>query len=107
MLKVKKATYVGGYKLKVLFSNRKTKMVDFEEWIFEEDSFYLKPLRDVEFFKKFKLDQYTIVWPNGADFSPDMLYAAGREVRPLKVRKKRSASPKQRSLKTRRAVKTL
>ena len=84
MLKVKKAEYLSSYKIKILFSDRKTKIVDFEDWIFEnEHDFYLKPLRNIEYFKKFDLDEsgYSICWPNGADFSPDVLYKKGRLLR--------------------------
>jgi hypothetical protein len=75
MLRVKKVTYVSEYKLKILFSNGKQKIIDFEEWL-SEPNVYLKPLRDLEFFKKVHLDdcKYSICWPNGADFSPDVLY---------------------------------
>lgn len=88
MLRVKKIRYLVDYKLKITFSNLKTKVIDFEKWVFE-DNFYFKPLRDLDFFKQVQLDEYgySISWPNGADFSPDVLYEAGREIR----RKRRSS----------------
>jgi hypothetical protein len=100
MLKVKKATYFSHYKIKILFSDGKVKIVDFEQWIFEnENDFYLKPLRDVEYFKKFDLDEsgYTICWPNSAEFSPDTLYKKGRPIK--KARKTLVRKPKKKSLK--------
>jgi hypothetical protein len=35
-----------------------------------------EPLRDVKTFKRFRLDPelHTLVWPNGADFSPEFLH---------------------------------
>lgn len=34
-----------------------------------------EPLRDVEQFRRFRLDHdlHTLVWPNGADFAPEFL----------------------------------
>jgi hypothetical protein len=82
MLRVKKVEYLDEYKLNILFSNGRSKVVDFENWIAEENV-YLKPLRKIEYFKKVRIDDfnYSICWPNGADFSPDTLFEAGREVK--------------------------
>lgn len=78
MLRVKQVNYLREYKLKILFSDGKIKIVDFQNWI-NEGGFYFLPLRDVEFFKKVKMDEsnYSICWPNDADVSPDVLYEMG------------------------------
>jgi hypothetical protein len=46
----------------------------------ELDGEVFEPLRDVEYFKTFKLhpELRTVVWPNGADFAPEFLRSAVR-----------------------------
>ena len=80
LMKIKNVNYIEDYKLELLFNNKKKKVVDFKKWI-EKGGFYISPLKDKEYFRKVKLDQfgYGICWPNGADFSPDVLYENGIE----------------------------
>lgn len=74
-MRVKQIEYLENYKLKILFSDNKTKIVDIEPIILESKSVYFIPLKDIEYFKKVKLDddQYpaSICWPNDADICPD------------------------------------
>lgn len=39
-------------------------------------------MRDIEYFKKVEMGKsnYSICWPNRADFSPDALYEVGKDV---------------------------
>lgn len=34
-----------------------------------------EPLRDVEYFRRFILDGWTVSWPSGADIAPETLHA--------------------------------
>jgi hypothetical protein len=83
-MRVKKVEYVEGYKLKLLFSDNTTKIVDIEP-IIKKSKGLFHPLRDIEYFKKVSLDdlQYplSICWPNGADICPDVLYEIGKEIK--------------------------
>lgn len=89
-MRIKKVEYVNGYKLKLLFSDKKIKIVDIEPIINNSKGLF-HPLKDVEYFKKVFLDdsQYplSICWPNGEDLCPDVLYAMGTDVKgtPKKV----------------------
>lgn len=107
MLRVKQVEYVRDYQIKLLFNNGKIRLVDFKEWIFEGGKL-LKPLSNIDFFKKVSLDEcnYSICWPNGADFSPDTLYEAGKEL-PNKRRAVRSKGPKRKNIVRSRAKKHL
>ncbi len=83
-MRVKKVDYLEDYKLKILFGDNKTKIVDMKTLITESKSIYFIPLKDIEYFKKVKLDdeQYplSICWPNDADVCPDVLYEMGQDV---------------------------
>lgn len=77
---VKKMKYLENYRLSLTFDDKKTKIVDLESYL---DRGVFLPLRDLNYFKKVQLNKEagTIVWPNEADFCPDVLYEIGREVK--------------------------
>ena len=56
----------------ILFNNT-LKTINFSPILYGE---MYGPLKDPEYFKRVALDQevHTIVWPNGADFDPSLLY---------------------------------
>lgn len=85
---VKKAEYVKDYKIKLLFSDGISKVVDFKPF-FATKRKLLIPLLELDYFKGFYVDEITICWPNGLDFSPDVLYETGETV---KERKKQATT---------------
>ncbi|MCB4791837.1 MAG: DUF2442 domain-containing protein [Elusimicrobia bacterium] len=74
---IKDFDYLEDYKLKIVFGNRKTKVVDLKNHL---EGKVFKPLKNISYFRKVRLnkDIDTIVWPNNADFSPDFLYEIGK-----------------------------
>lgn len=82
-MRVKKVEYVNDYKLKLLFSDKKTKIVDIAP-IIKKSKGLFHPLKDIEYFKRVALDDseypVSICWPNGADICPDYLYELGEDV---------------------------
>jgi len=72
ILHVVRAEYVSGHRVHLWFNDETDGVVDLggllEGPIFE-------PLRDVNFFKRFRLDGHTLAWENGADFAPEYLHA--------------------------------
>ncbi len=61
------------YVLDVKFDDGSCRRVDVEPLLFGEA---FEPLRDPRFFRKVSVDPElgTIIWPNGADISPEYLY---------------------------------
>lgn len=92
-MRVKKVEYFSDYKLKILFSDKKTKIVDIQPIINKSKGLF-HPLKDIEYFKRVSLDDseypMSICWPNGADICPDYLYELGEDVQePQKTSKPR------------------
>jgi len=68
---ITEANYIGDYKVRLKFNNDVQGIVDFESHL---NLPIFLPLKDIIYFKKFKLNSWTIEWENGADFSPEFLY---------------------------------
>ena len=68
---ITQAKYKEGFKIYLKFNNGMDGLVDLEE---ELNGRIYEPLRDPHFFQKFQLNQWTLEWPNGADFAPEFLY---------------------------------
>ena len=79
-LHVTRVRYIDGYRLEVAFNDGMVKEVDLKDELYGE---VFEPLKDAETFKQVAVDveTNTIAWPNGADFAPEFLYEAGKEVR--------------------------
>jgi hypothetical protein len=70
------ARVVDGYRVELTFSDGVRGVVDLADRIVSRGGVFA-PLEDPEFFRRVAVDNElgTIVWPNGADFCPDMLYS--------------------------------
>jgi hypothetical protein len=68
--------YLGGHRLRLRFEDGLTGDVDVAKMIDFKGVF--APLRDETEFARARVDPEsgTVVWPNGADLDPDVLYAA-------------------------------
>ena len=91
LYRVKKVEHLSGYRLKLEFNNGRVKVVDLEKMLKGEKNMFLQ-LLDLEYFKKVECDGYSICWPNGIDFCPDLLYKYGEDTSLLKKKRKRPVS---------------
>ena len=71
---VEEARHTRDYRVWVKFDDGTEGEIDLEKELWGE---VFEPLRDVNFFRQLRVDPelHTIVWPNGADFSPEFLYS--------------------------------
>jgi Protein of unknown function (DUF2442) len=74
--RVNNVKYVKDYELEVGFTDGIVATLDFRDRVAGRGGVF-KPLQSIEFFKQVGVDKEagTLVWPNGVDFCPDVLYA--------------------------------
>ncbi len=80
MRHVRTVRYLDDYRVEVGFDNGVFKIVDLASYLQGE---VFEPLKDKTYFATVAVhpEIETIVWENGADFSPDFLYEIGKEIR--------------------------
>ncbi|OQX75724.1 MAG: hypothetical protein B6D61_09890 [Bacteroidetes bacterium 4484_249] len=71
---ITKAEFIEDYTVKLSFNDGMVMLVNLKNSIFNDHRKIFEPLKDVQYFKKFTLDTWTLVWPNGVDFAPEYLY---------------------------------
>lgn len=74
MITITDAKYKSNYTIELTFSNGETGSVDLEDTIKNDYRQIFQPLRNIDFFKSFKLELDTVVWENEADFAPEFLF---------------------------------
>ena len=86
IITVKKAKYLGDYRLHLVFNTGESGDVDLRDLIFKYEA--AETLRDIENFQAFTLDEWaTLTWHCGFDVSPETLYerATGKQIAWLDV----------------------
>ena len=74
MVRIQSVEPLSGFHVRLGFTNGTSKEVDLEQYLHGP---VFEPIRnDLNFFRRVSVDQRagTIVWPNGADIDPDVLY---------------------------------
>lgn len=72
-LEIIKAIYLNEFKIDITFNNGVNKTVDFYDFLFNHDYPVFIPLRDVNRFKKFKVND-TIIWEGDVDLAPERIF---------------------------------
>ena len=73
-LKVTSAEYVHDYVLKLTFNDGAVKLVDFTPLM---QKGICRKLQDLDYFRNFTLDPFTVDWNNEIGFAPESLYERG------------------------------
>jgi len=73
MVRIKRAKYLCDFVVEFTFSDGSTREIDLERYLWGP---VFELVRQPDYFRRFKVDRLsgTIVWPNGADIDPDVLY---------------------------------
>ena len=74
MIAISKAKQVDDYQIELVFNNKKKGVVDLKNTIFTDHRDIFKELKDLNKFKKFKIEFDTLSWENGLDLAPEFLY---------------------------------
>jgi hypothetical protein len=83
--RIKSFEIVGPYTLAIRYDDGFTNTIDFEPVLLGP---LYGPLHDLELFNSVSLDPevHTLVWPNGADFDPEILHNWDRYSKDLEAR---------------------
>ena len=75
--RITRATAVGGFRVALEFADGARGVVDLASWIGGLDGVFA-PLQEPAYFARVAVDAEagTVVWPNGVDLDPGMLYEA-------------------------------
>jgi hypothetical protein len=74
--RVKRVRHICDYRLELTFTDGATAELDFRQRVVGRGGVF-RQLEDIEFYKQVQVDPEAgkIVWPNGVDFCPDVLYS--------------------------------
>ena len=73
--RLKFASHLGGYRVRLEFTDGVAGEIDLEDQLWGE---VFEPLRDPAYFRRFEVhpELSTLTWSNGADLAPEYLYRA-------------------------------
>jgi len=74
--RVEQVRYLGDYRLELTFTDGARGELDFKDRVVGRGGVF-RPLEDTGFFSRVRVDPEagTVVWPDGVDLCPDVLYS--------------------------------
>jgi hypothetical protein len=69
-LHVENARHIENYRVRLEFNDDTHGIVDLSDSL---DGPIFEPLKNLDYFKRFRLEGHTLAWENGADFAPEYL----------------------------------
>ena len=78
------ARHIDRYRVWIAFNDGFAGEVDLADTL---EGALFEPLKDVEYFKKFKIEDCTLTWDNGADYGPDYLWLLVKQQQEVAVAK--------------------
>jgi hypothetical protein len=85
ILNITKADYKFGYKVFLSFNNGESILVDLKDTLENDSRKIFFPLRNIDYFKSYKIRLNTITWDNEADFAPEFLLELGKHQESVKM----------------------
>ncbi|HAQ37939.1 MAG TPA: DUF2442 domain-containing protein [Saprospirales bacterium] len=79
---VTEAKYIRAYSIYLKINDGMEGIVDFKTLL---NGKIFQPLKNMDFFKEFCLNPWTLEWPNGADYAPEFLYEKVLELQTAKM----------------------
>jgi hypothetical protein len=74
MIRVTEVEPLGGFVLRLRFNDESERVLDLEDELWGP---VFEPLKvNLDLFRAVRIEGPTIVWPNGADFDPDVLHGS-------------------------------
>lgn len=68
------ANHISNFKIRLWFNDGKEGIIDLQRTIFTDSRPIFAPLRNPEYFRRFKVEMDTLVWENELDLAPEFLY---------------------------------
>ena len=78
---VRQILSTSNHSYRIVFDDNTSAVIDFTEYFDKGPVF--APLKDIDFFRKARIEGGTIAWPNGADIAPETLYEKYQQVAAL------------------------